>query len=305
MAAYFVERWRLSVRQACRLVDISRTVFHYRAMPSDDAEVRSALRELGQQHPKYGCPMLTGLLRARGFSVNHKRVERIYREENMALRRKRRGKKVVVERSPLNVPDGPCQTWGLDFIHDRFIKGGSVVSFRCLTVLDIYSRFCLHLEPRTRYSSCNVVFVMDKLVERHGKPTQLRLDNGPEFRSVEFIEWAKAKGIELAFSQPGKPQQNGFVESFHSRFRYECLSSHRFTSLDQASHACRGVAGRIQQPPAAFQSRRKATGNKNAQEIAREPTRSARVRPSSQLSLAAIRLKRGLDGLGEDVEVER
>lgn len=100
-ASFLVERWSLSVRQACRLVHLSRTVFHYQAVPNDDNEVREALRELARKHPKYGCPMLTGILRARGFAVNHKRVERIYQEENLALRRKRKGKKVVVERTPL------------------------------------------------------------------------------------------------------------------------------------------------------------------------------------------------------------
>lgn len=235
MASFLVERWGLSVRQACRLVHLSRTVFHYQAVPNDDNEVREALRDLARKHPKYGCPMLTGILRARGFAVNHKRVERIYQEENLALRRKRKGKKVVVERTPLAVPSRPCETWGLDFIHDHYTKGPSVVSFRCLTVLDLYARYCLHLEPRIRYSAANVVYVLDSLAERFGLPKQLRLDNGPEFRSRELLEWVKAKGVELAFSQPGKPQQNGFVESFHSRFRYECLSPHRFTDIHHAA----------------------------------------------------------------------
>lgn len=115
-----------------------------------------------------------------------------------------------------------------------YTKGSSVVSFRCLTVLDLYARYCLHLEPRIRYSAANVVYVLDSLAAKFGVPKQLRLDNGPEFRSRELLEWAKAKGVELAFSQPGKPQQNGFVESFHSRFRYECLSPHRFTDIQHA-----------------------------------------------------------------------
>ena len=103
-ASFLVERWSLSVRQAYRLVHLSRTVFHYQAVPNDDNEVKEALRDLARKHPKYGCTMLTGIIRARGFALNHKRVERIYQEENLALRRKRKGKKVVVERTPLAVP---------------------------------------------------------------------------------------------------------------------------------------------------------------------------------------------------------
>lgn len=234
MATYFISRWKLSVRQACRLVNLSRTVYHYQAVPNDDEELRSAIKALALKFPKYGCPMLTGLVRAQGFEVNHKRVERIYREENLMLRRKRRGRKVTVVRTPLKVPEGPCQTWGIDFIHDHLISGRSVVAFRCLTVLDLYSRFCLNLEPRLRYSSASVIYILEKLIEQFGGPNEIRLDNGPEFRSEQFQEWAKNRGISLSFSEPGKPQQNGFVESFHSRFRYECLSGHHFQDIGQA-----------------------------------------------------------------------
>lgn len=234
MASYFVDRWKLSLRRACRLVNLSRTVYSYQATGNGDSEVREVLKALALKHPKYGCPMLTVLVRAQGFQVNHKRIERLYQEENLMLRRKRKGRKFSVERSPLSVPESPCETWGIDFIHDHYAIGKVSNGFRCLTVLDLYSRFSLWLEPRPRYSSESVVYILGRLTERFGCPKSIHLDNGPEFRSDVFQEWAKTKGIHLAFSQPGKPQQNGFVESFHSRFRYECLSSHVFESLDQA-----------------------------------------------------------------------
>ena len=143
---------------------------------------------------------------------NHKLIERLYKEEGLALRRKRKGRRVTVARTSLPPAFGSGQVWGIDFIHDRHSGG----MFRCLTVLDLYSRFCLWLEPRTRYGAESVVYCLERLTQFFDCPVEIRLDNGPEFRSDAMRSWAEFRGIRLAFSEPGKPQQNGFVESFHS-----------------------------------------------------------------------------------------
>ena len=170
-------------------------------------------------------------LRKQGWHVNHKRVERLYSEEGLALRRKKRGRRIVRERKQVKIAREPNQCWAIDFIHDSLWNGKGI---RCLTVIDCGSRFSPAIEVGFSLSSQNVIATLNKLALTRGLPQRITLDNGPEFRSSAFCAWAKEHNVDLHFIEPGKPMQNGFIESFNGIFRHECLSANWFTSLTDA-----------------------------------------------------------------------
>ena len=163
--------------------------------------------------------------------VNHKRTERLYREEGLALRRKRHRKRAAGVRVTLPRPTRPNERWAMDFLHDRL---ATKRSFRVLTMVDEYSRESPTIVADTSLTGVRVVEVLERLAEGQGLPQVITVDNGPEFASSALDAWAYRRGIRLHFIDPGKPTQNGYVESFNGRFRDECLNEHWFTTLDEA-----------------------------------------------------------------------
>ena len=227
-----IEHHGLSQRRACSLVQVSRTVIHYHHRISDlNTRLRQRLIELSGKHRRYGHIRLYILLKREGFMVNHKRTERIYKSEGLSLRIRRRKKFAAVVRNPLPEAIKPNERWAMDFISDSLWSGRK---FRTLSVVDTYSRECLNVEADTSLPGHRVVKVLDRLADTKGLPESIRVDNGPEFISKVLDEWAYRNGVTLDFIRPGKPTENPYAESFHGRFRDECLNENYFLDLQEA-----------------------------------------------------------------------
>ena len=212
---------------------MSKSVFWYRHKPEDENElaVRERLKDLATKRPRFGCPRLHVLLRREGLKLNHKRTERIYREEKLSLRRKNKRKRVAGLRLELPKPIKPNHIWGMDFVADTALNSRKI---KALTIVDVYTRKCYRIEVDTSINGIRVCRTLDEIGEREGLPEVIMLDNGPEFAGKALDEWAYRKGIRLHFIRPGKPVENAYIESFNGRLRDECLNEHWFISLDHA-----------------------------------------------------------------------
>jgi putative transposase len=225
------ERLGLSERRACLLVDISSSVYRYQPKPGNDDAVRRRLRELAEQRKRFGSPRLHILLKREGLVINHKRTKRLYREEGLALRKKRRRKGSAGVRVVLPMPQQINERWSMDFVTDSIVTGRR---FRSLTIVDDFSRECPAIEVDTSLGGRRVVAVLEKLAETRGLPEVITIDNGPEFAGRVLDEWAYRKGVKLNFIRPGKPIENAYAESFNGRLRDECLNTNWFLSLNHA-----------------------------------------------------------------------
>ena len=193
--------------------------------------LRTRLRELAGQRKRFGSPMLHIILKREKLVVNHKRTERIYKEEGLALRRKRRRKAAAGARMVIPTPERPNQKWSMDFVTDSTVTGRR---FRALTIIDDYSRECPAIEVDTSLGGARVVNVLERLAASRGLPEVITVDNGPEFAGKVLDEWAYRKGVKLSFIRPGKPIENAFAESFNGRLRDECLNTNWFLSIKHA-----------------------------------------------------------------------
>ena len=215
-------------RRACGLVRLAVGTYRYRSR-RDDTRLGARLLELAREKPRYGSPRLHALLQREG-RVNHKRVERVYRELGLTLRRKKRKHCARVGR-PLVERTAANQEWALDFVHDVVECGRTI---RVLSIVDAYTRECLALEVDTSFASRRVTRVLDQIIQERGCPLSIRCDNGPELTSRHFLAWAIERKIELLHIQPGKPTQNGRLESFNGKLREECLNVSWFQNLFDA-----------------------------------------------------------------------
>jgi putative transposase len=181
---------------------------------------------------RYGYRRVHVLLRRDGWSVNVKRIYRLYKELGLQLRNKTPKRRVKAklrdERKPATRSN---ETWAMDFVHDQLATGRKL---RVLTIVDTFSRFSPALEPRYTFRGINVVEVLERVCNEVGFPETIRVDQGSEFVSRDLDLWAYQRGVTLDFSRPGKPTDNGFIESFNGKFRTECLNTHWFMSLDDA-----------------------------------------------------------------------
>jgi putative transposase len=224
-------RYGISERHSCRALGFERTALRYQPIrPARDAPLRARLRELAGAYPRWGVPRLHWRLGRDGEHVNYKRVERLYRLEGLAVRRRNR-KRVAVPRVPRPVAAGPNDTWGIDFVSDQLATGRR---FRCFTIVDHAGHESPAITVAHSLPSVAVIAALDAVIAQRGQPTRLSLDNGSEFRSRAFDAWAADRGIELCFIQPGKPVQNAFIESFNGNLRAECLYQHWVLSLRDA-----------------------------------------------------------------------
>ncbi len=222
----------LSERTACELLGVERSSYRYEPRPDRNADLRSELVKLARQKPRYGYRRLHALLSRRGHEANVKRVYRLYVEEGLTVRRKRR-KRLVRDRAAEARLTGPNQEWAMDFIVDGLATGRMV---RILSVVDAYTRECLALEADTSLGSGRVTRVLERLIAERGRPENVRSDNGPEFTSRRMIGWAEDFKVGLVHIQPGRPMQNGHVESFHGRLRDECLNTSWFRTLNDVRY---------------------------------------------------------------------
>jgi putative transposase len=211
---------------------MARTSCRYEPRRQEQEEkLKARLRTLAGERRRFGYRRLTVLLRREGWAVNHKRVYRLYRQEGLGVRRRKRKRMGAVERQPLAIPMRRNERWSMDFVSDALSEGRK---FRSLNIVDDFSRECLAAEVDTSITGARVVRVLERLQERRGLPQLLVMDNGPEFVGQALDVWAYAQGVKLHFIEPGKPVQNAFIESFNGKMRDECLNEHWFLSLGEA-----------------------------------------------------------------------
>jgi len=229
-AQFFRVGFRVSERLACRLAGVARSSYRYRSVAADQAALRLRLRDLAATRVRYGYRRLHILLRREGWRVNHKRVYRLYREEGLGIRVKRRKKLASAPRVLPPPATRPLERWSLDFLSDSLVDGRR---FRVLTIVDNVSRMSPAIAVGTSLNGERVVTLLEGLRSTVGVPQRIAIDNGPEFISKALDAWAYQNGVQLEFSRPGKPTDNAFVESFNGRFRDECLNQHWFASLEE------------------------------------------------------------------------
>jgi putative transposase len=225
------QAYELSERRACGLIGITRWSNRYQSCRDPQAELRLRLRELAASRVRYGYRRLTVLLRREGRQINAKRVYRLYREEGLQVRTKKRAKRASHVRVPLPSAMHGNQRWSMDFVSDRSADGRW---FRILTVVDQFTKEGLCTHADRSQTGKKVVEQLNGLVALRGAPESITVDNGSEFAGREMEAWAYANGVKLDFIRPGRPVQNGFIESFNGRLRDECLNSEVFFDVSDA-----------------------------------------------------------------------
>ncbi len=231
VVSHLVQAHGLSERRACRLAELNLSTWQYRTRREEQPGLCERIKELAAERRRFGYRRLHALLRREGWRVNHKAVHRIYVEEGLQVRKRKRKRVSRAERCPMLIPEAPNQRWSMDFQHDLLATGQR---FRSLNIVDDFSRECPAIEVDTSLPGVRVVRVLDRLAETRGLPLEIVLDNGPEMISKTLDEWAWRNGVRLNFIEPGKPTQNAFIESFNGRFRYECLNENWFLDLEDA-----------------------------------------------------------------------
>ena len=221
----------LSERRALAVVRMSAAALRYAPVPDQNGPLRARIVALAQRHRRYGAGMIYLKLRQAGWRVNHKRVDRVYTAARLQVRRRRRKKIPVAERQPLVRPQAANQVWSADFVLDRTAEGRVV---KCLTVVDDATHEAVTIVPARALGGLPVTRVLDRLAGTRGLPQVLRTDNGAEFCGRAMLTWAERHRVTLRLIEPGKPNQNAYIESFNGRFRDECLNEHWFTSLAHA-----------------------------------------------------------------------
>ena len=212
-------------------MSVNRSTVRHVLLMDKDARLRSRLKELADERKRFGARRLHVLLRQEGLVLNHKRTERIYREEQLALRKCRTKKRAAMPRKPTEVISGPYERWAMDFVHDNLSNGRAI---RILTIVDLWDRTCPKLAVGFSQTGQSVIATLNALKEQEGLPRKIRTDNGPEFTCNALKVWAENNGITLDPTRPGKPTDNGHIESFNGRLRDECLNQHIFESLEDA-----------------------------------------------------------------------
>jgi putative transposase len=221
----------MSERRACRVLKVDRTSVRYETKRPDDGPLRERLKALAGERRRFGYRRLHVLLRREGHAVNKKRVQRLYREEKLTVRRRGGRKRALGERRPMETPVIANQRWSLDFVSDQMTDGRR---FRILAVVDDCTRECLALVPDTSIGGRRVARELGAIVGRRGRPATIVSDNGTELTSNAILAWADETGVGWHYIAPGKPQQNGFIESFNGRLRDELLNETLFRSLPHA-----------------------------------------------------------------------
>ena len=221
----------MSERRACSLVAADRTMVRYRSRRPPDTALRARLRELANERRRFGYRRLFIMLRAQGEPSGINRIYRLYREEGLTVRKRKARRRAVGTRTPILVEAKINARWSLDFVHDQFAVGRR---FRILNIVDDVTRECLAAIPDTSISGKRVARELTALIEARGKPQMIVSDNGTEFTSNAILAWTKEHQVEWHYIAPGRPMQNGYIESFNGRMRDELLNESLFVDLDQA-----------------------------------------------------------------------
>ena len=221
----------MSQRRACGLIGMDVSSYRYRSRRADDRPLRQRLRELAAIRRRFGYRRLAWMLEREGTKVNLKKIYRLYREEGLAVKRRRGRRRAIGTRAPIVVPQEMNQRWSLDFVSDQLGNGRR---FRLLNVIDDFNSECLAAIPDFSLSGLRVIRELEAIIAMRGTPAMIVSDNGTELTSNAVLRWAADQGIEWHYIAPGKPMQNAFVESFNGRLRDECLNEHVFVTLAEA-----------------------------------------------------------------------
>jgi putative transposase len=220
-------------RKACDLVGLEPKTFRYQSRRPDDTALRKRLRELASERRRFGYRRLHLLLERESIIMNWKKLYRLYREEKLTVRKRGGRKRALGTRAPMALPQEANQRWSLDFVSDALSDGRK---FRVLCVIDDFSRECLATVVDNSLSGQRVARELDAIAMTRGYPCMIVSDNGTELTSNAILGWQQERLVEWHYIAPGKPMQNGFVESFNGRLRDECLNEHIFTSYRNAQH---------------------------------------------------------------------
>jgi putative transposase len=293
--AHLRSAFEMSERRACATIAVDRTMIRYRSIRPDDSALRDRLRGLAQERRRFGYRRLFILLRRDGEPSGITRIYRLYREEGLAVRKRRTRRKAIGTRAPILVEAKPNARWSLDFVHDQLDSGRR---FRVLNIVDDVTRECLASVPDTSISGVRVVRELTALVARHGKPEMIVSDNGTELTSNAVLKWAQDHGLQWHYIAPGRPMQNGFVESFNGRMRDEMLNETVFTSMAQARavitawatdyNTTRPHSALGYQTPAAHAAKLKAMGPVSPPLRGSEPSPIAQTAPHGVTSPKAL-----------------
>ena len=221
----------LSERRACRYLGLHRTPVRYQSRRAPPTALIARLHEIAAAKVRWGSPRLTWRLVRDGWHVNHKRIERLMREEQLLVPQRRRRKRVAMARVPTPVPTRADARWSMDFVRDTLVDGRP---FRVWTVVDDATRECPFLLVARSLSAVRVVEALEMLRLVRGLPRVIVCDNGPEFVSQALDQWAEQRGVTLDFIRPGRPVENCFIESFNGKLRDECLNTHHFPTVAEA-----------------------------------------------------------------------
>jgi putative transposase len=236
-----VARWAVivkgqSIRRACVDLGISETCYRYEPkLSSENDRIAEWLMRVtdGQRNWGFGLCFLY-LRNVKGFSWNHKRVYRIYCELELNLRIRPKKRMLREAPAPLTIPAAKNEVWSMDFMHDALGDGRS---FRLFNVLDDFNREGLAIEADLSLPSARVIRTLEQVIDWRGKPRVIRCDNGPEYISGTLLQWAAQRQIRIEYIQPGKPQQNAYVERYNRTVRYDWLAQHLFGSIAEVQEA--------------------------------------------------------------------
>ena len=228
---HLCETHGVSQRRACSVLSIDRSSVRYRSVRPDDTHLREVMKKVAAERRRFGYRRIHVMLERQGIFMNQKKLRRLYREEKLQVRKRGGRKRALGIRKPMVLPNRANERWSLDFVSDAFTDGRR---FRVLAVVDDFTRECLALVPDTSLSGLRMTRELDEIIMRRGRPHTIVSDNGTEMTSMAVLKWCQETNVEWHYIAPGKPMQNGFIESFNGSFRDECLNETLFSSLPQA-----------------------------------------------------------------------
>lgn len=229
---FLMQNKNFKPHRAYKLVGLRSSTYYYKKASSrDDAKLKDKITEIAQKRIRWGCPRIYELVKRDGFKDNYKRVERLYAQMGLSLRKRPKKKLRGHLRLVLPEPQKPNHIWSMDFVSETLYDQRR---FRCFNIVDDFTRENIVIHPDRSIKSEKIVSIFNKLKLTRGLPKMIVCDNGPEFISQNLDIWAYQNKVDLKFIQPGKPVQNAYIESFNGKFRDECLNQHWFFNLDQA-----------------------------------------------------------------------